>query len=57
MTFTDGTGRKVEIDLHKCAGCGACIAVCPARAIRMLPGWVCTADPERCIGCRTCMAL
>ncbi len=50
-------GAKAVIRRELCVGCGACAAVCPAGAIRMMPGWYCRVDAERCIGCGNCAGL
>ncbi len=32
-----GRGQMPKIDIERCTGCGACVAVCPVKAIRMGP--------------------
>lgn len=40
--------------IHLCTGCGACVNVCPAKALSMSKGRV-IYDPETCCGCDTCL--
>jgi len=41
--------------IKKCTGCKACLAVCPAGAIRM-ENDMAVVDPSKCIGCASCIA-
>jgi len=41
---------------ERCAGCGACIKVCPAGALRLEKGKA-AIDISKCIGCASCMAV
>lgn len=47
----------VMIDKQLCDRCGACIAVCPANALLLLPGSGLAADQGRCTGCGRCVGL
>ena len=49
--------KRAVIDPQKCIGCGACFAVCPTHAIKMMPGWRCAAEGAKCIGCGRCVLL
>jgi NAD-dependent dihydropyrimidine dehydrogenase PreA subunit len=44
----------VAIDAMRCTGCGACLAICPAGALR-LDGEVAQVDPRACLGCGVCV--
>ena len=37
-----------------CVNCGACAAICPAKAIN--PADAADTDPEKCISCGACIA-
>ena len=44
-----------------CCGCSACLAACPALAIRMIADeegflYPCI-DEEKCVGCNTCIKV
>lgn len=39
---------------NHCAGCGACIKVCPRQAISVPDGCYAVVDESRCIGCLLC---
>lgn len=43
--------RETEHD--KCYGCGACIDICPVKAVRLDDGR-CSVDTDWCIGCGVC---
>ncbi|MFA5138612.1 MAG: 4Fe-4S binding protein [Elusimicrobiota bacterium] len=43
-----------HVDPDACAGCGACEAVCPAKAISIQE--IAVVDQERCTGCGACAA-
>ncbi len=48
-------------DMARCTGCGACMAICPVSAIRMLPddeGFLFPGiDHARCTRCRACVRV
>ena len=48
----------LTIEKSQCSGCGACVNVCPTRAIRMEydgEGFAyCVIDPAKCIDCHQC---
>lgn len=48
--------RDIELDESLCISCGACTAVCQARALRIqAPEWDLALDKERCILCGFCV--
>jgi len=44
---------EMQVNKQLCAGCGACISVCPMDAIHMLDG-VAVLDTEKCSQCQAC---
>lgn len=44
------------VDKEKCIGCGACEAVCPVGAIKMIDGKA-HIDKKICIKCGTCEGI
>ncbi len=40
--------------IHMCTGCGACVSVCPEKALTLSDGRV-IYDPKKCCGCDTCL--
>jgi len=44
---------KVDIDRHRCIYCGACVAVCPVRALTLRETRV-DVDESKCIQCASC---
>lgn len=40
--------------LDSCNGCGACMSICPTRAVSGGPGRVHSIDPNLCIQCGAC---
>lgn len=51
----DDLEKKIRIDRKKCQDCGACISVCPAKALRFGPGYALALVKERCIACGQCV--
>lgn len=46
--------EKVWIDQERCAGCGACVDVCPTEAITLIDGKARVND-ALCQGCQVCL--
>jgi ferredoxin len=46
--------KKFKINKLKCAGCGACIKVCPYGAIKIGKDGKATIDEEKCQKCGKC---
>jgi ferredoxin len=42
------------VDKNKCIGCGACEAICPHNAIKLVNGKS-TIDSKKCVSCGTCV--
>lgn len=54
ILYIDGVERAqmtAEVEKEKCTGCGECLKVCPARAIKIEAGKACIDD-----SCRECGA-
>lgn len=45
---------SVTISAVKCVACGACVVICPNRAIR-LSGGAARVDSDRCTACLRCV--
>lgn len=41
------------VDIKKCITCGACVAICPVEAIKIVDGKA-KIDPKKCIKCGSC---
>jgi len=41
------------VDQSKCITCGACVTICPVKAIKIVKGKA-TIDPKKCIKCGSC---
>jgi len=46
-----------EINLDRCDRCGACVAYCPTKAVRMGPDGPFIAHTEDCTYCTDCEAI
>jgi NAD-dependent dihydropyrimidine dehydrogenase PreA subunit len=49
-------GQVVWVDTARCAGCGACVGVCPVEAIVLADGKA-HVDEETCTGCEACLGV
>ena len=47
--------KKYKIDKLKCAGCGACLQVCPHQAIKIGDDGKAVIDYKKCAGCSACI--
>lgn len=45
----------VQIEVKLCAGCGACIAVCPNDAIILNEDIIAVVDDDKCVDCGACI--
>lgn len=45
---------SITISAEKCISCGACVVLCPKKAIELTNGGA-HVDPLRCSGCRICI--
>ena len=53
-------GQTVWVDVARCTGCGACVEVCPAGAIRLVAGETgghAEIDQRACQGCEACVEV
>ncbi|MDR1953858.1 MAG: aldo/keto reductase [Clostridiales Family XIII bacterium] len=48
--------KKIRIDRGDCEGCGACVPVCPGKAIRIEPDGIAAVNHDVCITCGYCAA-
>lgn len=46
--------RVVKKDEDMCIDCGACVSLCPVRAIIMEDDWTVEVKDKECIGCKLC---
>lgn len=46
--------KVVKKDEDKCIDCGACISLCPVKAICSADDWTVEVDDQLCIGCGFC---
>ncbi|MHB8055949.1 MAG: 4Fe-4S binding protein, partial [Candidatus Aminicenantales bacterium] len=49
------SGYVVSVDRSKCRGCGACVGLCPFKALRMEGGKL-IVDEMKCMGCGVCVS-
>jgi dissimilatory sulfite reductase (desulfoviridin) alpha/beta subunit len=47
---------RVALTPDRCTGCGACVKVCPASALRLEAG-IAVIDRRRCLGCSQCVRV
>ena len=46
--------RVVKKDKELCIDCGACVSLCPVKAISVDEDWAVDVNDEECIGCKLC---
>ncbi len=46
---------SVSVHVDGCTHCGACVSVCPVKAISIGLGYEVVFDEEKCISCRVCI--
>jgi L-aspartate semialdehyde sulfurtransferase ferredoxin len=46
--------RVVKKDEEMCIDCGACVSLCPVRAISLESDWTVEVNDKECIGCKLC---
>ncbi|MBM4241395.1 MAG: ferredoxin [Euryarchaeota archaeon] len=46
--------KVVKKDDEKCVDCGACLSLCPVKAICVMDDWEIGIDDQLCIGCGFC---
>ena len=49
--------KEYKIDKSKCAGCGACINICPNQAITIGEDGKASIDKEKCRQCGKCIEI
>jgi len=52
----DSVKKVVKKEEEKCVDCGACISLCPVKAITVSNDWSILIDDGLCIGCAFCTA-
>ena len=50
-------GKKLEVNLAWCKGCGICAAFCPKQILKIKGGKVQIVDAEACLKCGLCESL
>ncbi len=50
----DQVKKVLKRDDEKCVDCGACISLCPVKAICVMEDWSVGIDNDLCIGCGFC---
>lgn len=46
--------RVVKKDEELCIDCGACVSLCPVKAILIEDDWTIGVDDKECVGCKLC---
>lgn len=46
--------RKANADKNICVACGACVKICPKKAIEIINGCYAKVQDEKCVGCGMC---
>lgn len=46
--------RVVKKDKELCIDCGACVSLCPVKAISVEEDWTIDVNDKECIGCKLC---
>jgi NAD-dependent dihydropyrimidine dehydrogenase PreA subunit len=46
--------RVVKKDTDLCIDCGACVSICPVKAIIIEEDWTVDVNDKECVGCKLC---
>ena len=49
--------ESVSVHVDGCTHCGACISICPVKAISISQSYDVVFDEEKCISCRVCIPV
>ncbi len=49
--------KKLKVEKSKCAGCGACIGICPSGAISIDKDGKAIIDEKKCNKCGKCQEI
>ncbi len=52
--YVDPVKKVLKKDEEKCVDCGACVSLCPVKAICIKEDWSVGIDNQLCIGCGFC---
>ena len=47
--------RAIQLNEEKCFDCGACLSLCPTRALRLTDDYSIKLDEDKCIYCEICV--
>ncbi len=47
--------RAIQLNEEKCFDCGACLSLCPTRALRLTDDYSIELDEDKCIYCEICV--
>jgi NAD-dependent dihydropyrimidine dehydrogenase PreA subunit len=47
--------RAIQLDEEKCFSCGACLSLCPTRALRLADDYSVKLEEDKCIYCEICV--
>ncbi len=48
--------RKLNLDRESCMDCGACVSLCPTRALHLTADYSLQLDEDKCVYCELCIS-